>query len=140
MINGAEKFADDDAKLKSKVESRNELESYAYSLKNQIGDKEKLGAKLSDEEKAKIEEVINEKLLGWKPTRRLRERSSRRRKKRWKISYSPSSLNCTRELVELLLRAKKELKVARRITTKMSYKLHLVTPQKTLSVFSVKKQ
>merc|ERR1712112_223303 len=58
----ANKFADDDAKLKSKVESRNELESYAYSLKNQIGDKEKLGAKLSDEEKAKIEEVINEKI------------------------------------------------------------------------------
>merc|ERR1712080_243869 len=62
MINDAEKFADDDAKLKSRVEARNELESYAYSLKNQIGDKEKLGAKLSDEEKAKIEEVINEKI------------------------------------------------------------------------------
>merc|ERR1712080_10583 len=61
-INGAEKFADDDAKLKSRVEARNELESYAYSLKNQIRDKEKLGAKLSDEEKAKIEEVINEKI------------------------------------------------------------------------------
>jgi len=62
MINDAETFADEDAKLKSKVESRNELESYAYSLKNQIGDKEKLGAKLSDEEKEKIEEVINEKI------------------------------------------------------------------------------
>merc|ERR1711970_797399 len=62
MINDAETFADEDAKLKSKVESRNELESYAYSLKNQIGDKEKLGAKLSDEEKAKIEEIINEKI------------------------------------------------------------------------------
>merc|ERR1712015_59135 len=57
MINDAEKFADDDAKLKSKVESRNELESYAYSLKNQLSDKEKLGGKLSDEETAKIEEV-----------------------------------------------------------------------------------
>jgi len=62
MINDAEKFAEDDAKLKSKVESRNELESYAYSLKNQIGDKEKLGAKISDEDKAKIEEVIDEKI------------------------------------------------------------------------------
>merc|ERR1719510_994834 len=62
MINDAEKFADEDAKLKGKVESRNELESYAYSLKNQIGDKEKLGGKLSDEETAKIEEVINEKI------------------------------------------------------------------------------
>merc|ERR1711902_158341 len=58
MINDAEKFADEDAKLKGKVEARNELESYAYSLKNQLSDKEKL----SDEETAKIEEVINEKI------------------------------------------------------------------------------
>lgn len=47
MIKDAEKFADDDKKLKERVESRNELESYAYSLKNQIGDKDKLGAKVS---------------------------------------------------------------------------------------------
>ena len=52
MINDAEKFADEDAKLKGKVEARNELESYAYSLNSQLSDKEKLGGKLSDEEKA----------------------------------------------------------------------------------------
>merc|ERR1712241_630536 len=34
MINDAEKFAEEDAALKGKVEARNELESYAYSLKN----------------------------------------------------------------------------------------------------------
>merc|ERR1712080_217801 len=62
MINDAEKFADEDAKLKGKVEARNGLESYAYSLKNQLADKEKLGGKLSSEETAKIEEVINEKI------------------------------------------------------------------------------
>merc|ERR1712001_786124 len=62
MIDDAEKFADEDAKLKGRVEARNELESYAYSLKNQIGDKEKLGGKLSDEEKEKIEEIVNEKI------------------------------------------------------------------------------
>merc|ERR1711931_563445 len=62
MINDAEKFADEDAKLEGKVEARNELESYAYSLKNQLSDKEKLGGKLSDEDKEKIEEVVNEKI------------------------------------------------------------------------------
>merc|ERR1719236_65614 len=62
MINNAEKFADEDAKLKGKVEARNELESYAYSLKNQLSDKEKLGGKLSDDEQSKIEEIINEKI------------------------------------------------------------------------------
>lgn len=62
MIKDAERFADDDKKLKERVEARNELESYAYSLKNQIGDKEKLGAKLTDEDKEKIEEAVNEKI------------------------------------------------------------------------------
>merc|ERR1711974_213350 len=62
MIQDAELYAEEDAKLKSKVEARNELESYAYSLKNQINDKEKLGAKISDEEKEKIEEIVNEKI------------------------------------------------------------------------------
>merc|ERR1712037_300656 len=61
MIQDAEKFADDN-KLKERVESRNELESYAYSLKNQINDKEKLGSKLSDEDKEKIEESVNDKI------------------------------------------------------------------------------
>jgi len=60
MLNDAEKFADEDKKLKEKVDARNELESYAYSLKNQIADKEKLGAKLSDEDKEKITEAVDE--------------------------------------------------------------------------------
>lgn len=62
MINDAEKFADDDKKVKEKVEARNELESYAYSLKNQLSDKEKLGGKLSDDDKATIEKAVNEKI------------------------------------------------------------------------------
>ncbi|XP_061189234.1 endoplasmic reticulum chaperone BiP [Saccostrea echinata] len=62
MINDAEKFADEDKKVKEKVDAKNELESYAYSLKNQIGDKEKLGGKLSDEDKKTIEEAVDEKI------------------------------------------------------------------------------
>jgi len=62
MIKDSEMFAEEDKKLKERVESRNELESYAYSLKNQINDKEKLGAKLSDEEKTKMEDAIDEKI------------------------------------------------------------------------------
>jgi len=62
MIKDAEQFADEDKKLKERVESRNELESYAYSLKNQINDNEKLGGKLSDSDKEKIEEAVNEKI------------------------------------------------------------------------------
>ena len=62
MINDAEKYADEDEKVKSKVEAKNELESYAYNLKNQINDKEKLGAKLSESDKESIEEALDEKI------------------------------------------------------------------------------
>lgn len=62
MINDAERYADDDKKVKEKVESRNELESYAYSLKNQIGDKEKLGGKLSEEDKETVSKAVEESI------------------------------------------------------------------------------
>jgi len=62
MIKDAEKFADDDKKLKERVESRNELESYVYSLKNQIADKDKLGSKLSESDKTTLEEAVDEKI------------------------------------------------------------------------------
>ena len=64
MINDAENFAGEDAEFKSKVEDRNALESYAYSLKNQLSDKEKLGGKLSNYEQSKIEDIINE-MIKW---------------------------------------------------------------------------
>lgn len=64
MVNDAEKFADEDKKVKEKVESRNEMESYAYSLKNQIGDKDKLGGKLNEEDKAAIEKAVEE-AISW---------------------------------------------------------------------------
>lgn len=62
MIKDAEVFADEDKKLKERVEARNELESYSYGLKNQVSDKDKLGAKLSDSDKEKLEEAIDEKI------------------------------------------------------------------------------
>ncbi|ESN92039.1 hypothetical protein HELRODRAFT_104028 [Helobdella robusta] len=62
MINDAEKFAEDDKKVKEKVEARNELEGYAYSLKSQIGDKEKLGGKLSSDDKETLEKAVEEQI------------------------------------------------------------------------------
>ena len=59
MVNDAEKFAEEDKKLKERIDTRNELESYAYSLKNQIGDKEKLGGKLSSEDKETMEKAVS---------------------------------------------------------------------------------
>nr|AAM93256.1 heat shock protein 70-C [Heterodera glycines]AAQ89579.1 heat shock protein 70-C [Heterodera glycines] len=64
MINDAEKFAEEDKKTKEVVEARNEFESYAYSLKNQLGDSEKLGGKLSAEDKTTIEGAVDE-AISW---------------------------------------------------------------------------
>lgn len=64
MVREAEQFAEDDKLVKERVEARNELESFAYSLKNQIGDKEKLGGKLSDDDKETIESALT-KSIEW---------------------------------------------------------------------------
>ncbi len=61
-MNKTERFADNDKKLKECIDARNELESYAYSLKNQIGDKEKLGSKLLSDNKEAIEKAVEEKI------------------------------------------------------------------------------
>ena len=62
MVSDAEKYADEDKKIKEKVEARNDLEGFAYSLKTQLADKEKLGGKLSTEEKETIEKAVEEKI------------------------------------------------------------------------------
>lgn len=58
MVNDAEKFKEEDEKVKAQVEARNSLESMAYQLKNQLGDQEKLGGKISEEDKATMEAAI----------------------------------------------------------------------------------
>eukprot|EP00800_Vazella_pourtalesii_P017445 TRINITY_DN531_c0_g1_i2.p1 TRINITY_DN531_c0_g1~~TRINITY_DN531_c0_g1_i2.p1 ORF type:complete len:368 (-),score=64.51 TRINITY_DN531_c0_g1_i2:242-1345(-) len=62
MIKDSELFAEEDRKVKERVEAKNELESVTYSLKNQVNDNEKLGAKLTDEEKEAIMNVVDEKI------------------------------------------------------------------------------
>nr|BAJ93696.1 predicted protein [Hordeum vulgare subsp. vulgare] len=62
MIKDSEKFADEDRKVKERVDAKNELESYAYSLKTQLADKEKLGGKLSSDDKETIEKAVEEQI------------------------------------------------------------------------------
>merc|ERR1712165_526462 len=54
MIKDAEAHADADAAAKERVDAKNEIEGLAYSMKNQVNDKEKLGGKLSEEDKEAI--------------------------------------------------------------------------------------
>ncbi|KAF3170549.1 ATPase with role in protein import into the ER [Orbilia oligospora] len=60
MIEEAEKFAEEDKLVKEKIEARNGLENYAYSLKNQVADEEGLGGKIEEEDKEKLNAAIKE--------------------------------------------------------------------------------
>merc|ERR1712066_968019 len=54
MIKEAEDRKEEDEAAKARVGAKNELEGLAYSMKNQVNDKEKLGGKLSEEDKEAI--------------------------------------------------------------------------------------
>ncbi|KAH8171097.1 hsp70 protein [Sarocladium implicatum] len=54
MVQEAEKFAEEDKATRERIEARNGLENYAFSLKNQVNDDDGLGGKIDDEEKETV--------------------------------------------------------------------------------------
>jgi heat shock protein 5 len=62
MVKEAEEAAEEDKILKEKVEARNSLENYVYSIRNTINDNEKLGDKISAEDKATIEGAVSQNI------------------------------------------------------------------------------
>merc|ERR1712038_1033282 len=63
MVREAEEFAEEDKKVKERIDARNGLESYVYNLKNQLEDDEKgLADKLSPEDKKELQDIIDETL------------------------------------------------------------------------------
>merc|ERR1719494_325457 len=61
MVNEAEKYKDEDEKMKDRVQAKNGLESYAYNM-NQSVDDEKVKDKISEDDRKtvvdKCEEII----------------------------------------------------------------------------------
>jgi len=63
MVREAEEFADEDKKVKERIDARNGLESFVYNLKNTLDDDEKgLADKLSPEDKKELQDMIDETL------------------------------------------------------------------------------
>ncbi|KAL0941730.1 hsp70-like protein [Colletotrichum truncatum] len=60
MVAEAEKYAEEDKATRERIEARNGLENYAFSLKNQVNDEEGLGGKIEDEDKETILEAVKE--------------------------------------------------------------------------------
>merc|ERR1712177_95695 len=63
MVKEAEEFAEEDKKVKERIDARNGLESYLYNLKNTLNDDEKgVADQLSAEDKKELEDIIDETL------------------------------------------------------------------------------
>nr|CAA89834.2 luminal binding protein [Pseudotsuga menziesii] len=62
MVKEAEEFAEEDKKVKDKIDARNNLETYVYNMKSTINEKDKLADKIDSEDKEKIETAIKEAL------------------------------------------------------------------------------
>tara|TARA_B100000524_G_scaffold315259_1_gene193359 strand:- start:52 stop:1989 length:1938 start_codon:yes stop_codon:yes gene_type:complete len=59
MVDEAEKFKEDDTKQREKIEARNGLDNYIFSVKQSLND-EKLKDKFTDEDKTSVEDKIKE--------------------------------------------------------------------------------
>jgi len=59
LVKDAEKYKGEDELVKKKVEAKNALENYCYSVKNTLKD-EKLKDKFSSEEKTSVEAAVEE--------------------------------------------------------------------------------
>jgi L1 cell adhesion molecule like protein len=61
MVQDAEKYKDEDDKLRKKVDAKNGLESFVFQMKNTLTD-EKLAEKFTDEDKTVIEDLAKDGL------------------------------------------------------------------------------
>jgi len=63
MVKEAEMYAEEDKKVKDRIDARNGLESYLYNLKNTLEDEEKgAAAAISPQDKKELQDMIDETL------------------------------------------------------------------------------
>jgi heat shock protein 5 len=60
MVREAEQFAESDKIMRQTIEARNKLEGYAFNMRNQIEDEDKLADKISEDDKETINEAVDE--------------------------------------------------------------------------------
>jgi heat shock protein 5 len=60
MVQEAEQYAEEDKAIKGKIEARNGLENYAFSLKNQVNDENGLGGQIDEDDKQSILDAVKE--------------------------------------------------------------------------------
>merc|ERR1711959_150146 len=63
MVHDAEKYKDEDDKHKKRIEAKNSLENFAYSMRNTVKD-DKVSGSLSAEDKKTVEDAV-QKTIEW---------------------------------------------------------------------------
>ncbi|XP_054711561.1 heat shock 70 kDa protein cognate 4 [Uloborus diversus] len=72
MVKDAEKYRDDDDKQKSRISSKNSLESYAFNMKSTMED-DKIKDKISEDDRKKVLDKVND-TLKWLDSNQLAEK------------------------------------------------------------------
>merc|ERR1712188_82397 len=72
MVQEAEQYADEDKSMQEKIEAKNGLENYAYSMRNTLDD-EKIKDKFEEDDKKAIEDKVKE-TIEWLDANQLAEK------------------------------------------------------------------
>lgn len=62
MVKEAEEMAEEDKKVKERLDARNKLETYIYNMRNTISDKENISDKIDSDDMERIENALKETL------------------------------------------------------------------------------
>ena len=85
MVQEAEKFRHEDEQNAARIQAKNSLENYYYSLKNSLND-EKLAGKIEESDKKTVMDKIEETIKWLTITRSRRRRSTRPSRRRSRAS------------------------------------------------------
>merc|ERR1711916_197779 len=96
MLEEAERFAEEDRMATEKIQARNGLESYAYSLRGQLDDPEKLGDQLDETRSRSSTTPSPSPSSSSRRTPTPTPKSSRRPRRPSRPSLSPSLASCTK--------------------------------------------
>ncbi|KAJ1380898.1 Heat shock protein 70 family [Sesbania bispinosa] len=62
MVKEAEEMAEEDKKVRERIDARNKLETYIYNMRSTVNDKDKLSEKIDSDDKERIENTLKEAL------------------------------------------------------------------------------
>jgi heat shock protein 1/8 len=88
MVNEAERFKGEDEKIKKKIEAKNALENYCFSMKNTLND-EKLKDKFTDDDKKLIEETSKDGLQWIESNQNAEAEEIEAKQKEMEAKYNP---------------------------------------------------